>query len=94
MKGKRYTKEFKEQAVKMTLEEDRTAREVSESLGVSYFSLREWRKEYLKTNRESLRKNGKISAEEEVKLLKKENNDLKMENVILKKFAAILSKDQ
>lgn len=78
----------------MALEPDKTIKEVSEGLGVSTWTLRSWKKEYLKSNRKVLRSSGKITSEEELKILKKEMSDLRMENTILKKFAAILSKDQ
>ncbi|WP_025185215.1 transposase, partial [Leptospira interrogans] len=41
-KGK-YSPEFKEQAVKRTLSGSFTIKEVAESLGISYFVLRQWR---------------------------------------------------
>ena len=37
---------------------------------------------------------GKLSADEQLKLLRRENAELKMDNEILKKFAAILSKEK
>jgi len=93
--GKRkYSEEFKEQAIQMALESSKTTQEVADSLGVGIWTLRQWKKDYLRDNRETLRKRGKLTAEEELKILKKELNDIKMENAILKKFAAILSKDQ
>lgn len=94
MKRKRYTEEFKEQAIGMALESGKPIQEVADSLGVGVWSIRQWKNDYLRTNSESLRSKGKITTEEEVKILKKEMSDLKMENTILKKFAAILSKDQ
>ena len=93
--GKRkYSEEFKEQAIQMALESGKTVQEVADSLGVGVWTLRQWKKDYLRDNRETLRKKGKLTAEEELKILRKENADLRMDNSILKKFAAILSKDQ
>ena len=91
----RYSEEFKNQAVKRTLSGNYTIKEVSESLGVSYDSLKTWRKDYMKREEENSG-NREIDPKilEEYKQLKKDNNRLKMENAILKKFAAILSKDQ
>ncbi len=91
----RYSEEFKNQAVKRTLSGNYTIREVSQSLGVSYDSLKIWRKDYMKREEESSGEpviDSKIY--EEYKQLKKDYNRLKEENAILKKFAAILSKDQ
>ncbi|EMF41434.1 transposase, partial [Leptospira interrogans serovar Lora str. TE 1992] len=49
MKGRRkYSPEFREQAVNRTLNGSFTIKEVAESLGVSYFVLRQWKAEHLK----------------------------------------------
>jgi len=91
----RYSEEFKSQAVKRTMSGNYTIKEVSQSLGVSYDSLKTWRKDYMKREEESSGdKVIDIKILEEYKQLKKDYNRLKEENAILKKFAAILSKDQ
>ena len=91
----RYSEEFKSQAVKRTMSGNYTIKEVSQSLGVSYDSLKTWRKDYMKREEEnSGDKVIDIKILEEYKQLKKDYNRLKEENAILKKFAAILSKDQ
>jgi len=94
MSKKRYSDEFKEQAVLMLINGSKDLADVSKSLGVSTWSLRQWKKDYLRLNNEDLRRKGKISADEQLRLLKKENAELKMDNEILKKFAAILSKEK
>lgn len=91
----RYSEEFKNQAVKRTMSGNYTIKEVSQSLGVSYDSLKTWRKDYMKREEESnVERVVDIKILEELKQLKKDYNRLKEENAILKKFAAILSKDQ
>lgn len=45
-KRKGYNREFKISAVKMIIEEGRTIREVSESLGLNYHTLRDWKIAY------------------------------------------------
>ena len=91
----RYSEEFKKQAVKRTMSGNYTIKEVAQSLGVSYDSLKTWRKEYMEKEEESgVDKVIDIKILEEYKQLKKDYNRLKEENAILKKFAAILSKDQ
>ena len=93
-KGK-YSEEFKEQAVKRTLGGSFTIKEVSESLGISYYVLRNWRKEYLEKMEKNVPEADRdVKEKEELKKLRKENQRLKEENAILKKFAAILSKEQ
>lgn len=94
MSRKRYSDEFKQQAIDLMVEGGKTAEAVSASLGVSVWSLKQWRKTYLRENQDMLRKRGKMSAEEQLKLLRRENAELKMDNEILKKFAAILSKEK
>ncbi|EMS85576.1 transposase [Leptospira noguchii str. Hook] len=94
-KGK-YSPEFKEQAVKRTLSGSFTIKEVAEeSLGISYFVLRQWRRENLKkSEQQSPPTDKQLKESEELKKLRKENLKLKEEVTILKKFAAMLSREQ
>lgn len=94
VKKNKYPPEFREEAVKAALSGERSLKDVAKSLGVSYWTLRDWKKEYL-ANQDGLenRKPGKLSAEAELELLRKENAELRMDNAILKKFAAMLSRD-
>lgn len=85
-KGKRYSAEFKVNAVKMTFKPDKTVLGVADELGVSFASLSKWRNEFkskedLKANKESL------EAKQENDKLKSEIKRLKMENEILKQAA-------
>ncbi|EMK25294.1 transposase [Leptospira kirschneri serovar Bulgarica str. Nikolaevo] len=49
MKGRRkYSSEFREQAVNRTLSGSFTIKEVANSLEISYFILRQWKAEHLK----------------------------------------------
>jgi len=91
-KQNKYSGEFKEQALALMKKGDRTLKEISKTLGINYWTLREWKKEQL--NPSSGEAKVKISEKEELRRLRSENQDLRMENAILKKYAAILSKDQ
>jgi len=72
-----------------------TIKEVAESMGISYFVLRQWKAEFLKKAEQINSLTDKqIKEGEELKKLKKENLKLKEENAILKKFAAMLSREQ
>ncbi len=95
MKKNKYPPEFREEAVKAVLSGDRSIKEVAKSLGVSYWTLRDWKKDYLanQDGKSSAGKSGKLSAEAELELLRRENAELRMDNAILKKFAAMLSRD-
>ncbi|WP_122952332.1 IS3 family transposase [Leptospira noguchii] len=87
-KGK-YSPEFKEQAVKRTLSGSFTIKEVAESLGISYFVLRQWRTENLKKSEQQNPPTDKQLKEiEELKKLRKENQKLKEENAIPKKVCS------
>jgi transposase len=95
MKRNKYSQEFKEQAVKRTLSGSYTIKEVSESLGVNYHVLRGWRAEYM-SNQENKKPatDKQLKESEELKQLRIENMRLKEDNAILKKFAAMLSREQ
>ncbi len=92
MRKRQYNEEFREEAVKAAMSEDRTIKEVAQSLGISYWTLREWKKEYLESQGERTPRE-KLSPEEENKMLRKQNTDLQMDNAILKKYAAMLSRE-
>lgn len=92
MGKQKYSKEFKEQALNLIRQGDRSLKEISKALGISYWTLREWNQELNSTPEGSTKV--KVSEKEELRQLRRENQDLRMENAILKKFAAILSKDQ
>ena len=90
---RKYTKEFKEEAVRMVTEGDQTVREVANILGIHENQLHAWRRQYREDPKGSFPGIGKQGrAEEEVKRLEKENRELKLERAILKKALAIFSK--
>lgn len=91
----KYSPEFREQAVKRAMSGSFTIKEVAESLGISYYVLRQWKAEFLKQAEQNNPPTDKqIKEGEELKKLRKENLKLKEENAILKKFAAMLSREQ
>ena len=90
---KSYSKEFRESAVKMVLEQKRTVPEAAGNLGVLDTTLRYW----LKAHRRGA---GTTDAAEDRALRKKvreleaENQKLRLEREILKKAAAFFAKEQ
>ena len=94
MRWSKYSEEFKKQAIKRVLEGDNSIKEVAESLNMSYDLLKMWRKEYMNKEIKNSSPDNQKKGNEELNLLRKEIKQLKEENAILKKFAAILSKDQ
>ena len=87
---RKYDREFKVQAVKLSLEKGKTVKEVAEDLGISAGNLTRWRREYREDSEHSFPGMGKLKPEdEELRKLKKENADLRQERDILKKALAI-----
>ncbi len=89
-----YTKEFKEEAVKMVTEAGLSIPEVSRRVSVSKSSLRYW----IKGAKEGGLSNGgrqrPVTGEQmEVARLRREVAELKMEREILKKAAAYFAKE-
>mgnify|MGYP006279811259 CR=1 FL=1 len=91
MSGKRYTDEFKAEAIKQVIERGYTVKEVAERLGVSSHSLYEW------VRRARGKQRGRKS--DELDLMREENARLKAElrraeeeRDILKKAAAYFAK--
>lgn len=93
MKKPKYSKEFREQAIAMMELGDKTLKEISDSLGIGYWTIREWNQERMKNTSNDSPK-PKVSEKEELRKLRIELQDLKMENAILKKYAAILAKEK
>lgn len=92
-KTRRYNREFKLQACKLVIEQGYSYREAAERLGISSWSIRSWVKGFRESG-QLPPKGRKIDSAGELKRLRKENMDLRMENDILKKAAAYFAKDQ
>ena len=93
-KRRRFSKEFKLEAVRLIVEEGCRISELSRELGVGENSLNRWKKKYEEGKIEPFPGKGRQSPEDaELRRLKRENERLRMERDILKKAAAIFSKD-
>ena len=90
---KRYNREFKLQACKLVIEQGYSLREAAERLGVTTWSIRNWIKGFRESG-DLPPKDQPIVTADELKQLRKENMDLRMENEILKKATAYFAKDQ
>ena len=93
MKQRRFTPEFKADAVKLVQGGDRSIREIAQSLGVSNVALSRWRRQA-----EVDAGNGPPGAmtsgeRRELQELRRENERLKMDREILKKAAAFFAKE-
>jgi len=89
-----YTKEFKEEAVKMVTEGGLSIPEVSRRVSVSKSSIRYWIKRAKEDGLWNGKKQRPVTAEQmEVARLRREVAELKMEREILKKAAAYFAKE-
>ena len=93
----RYSREFKLQAVKRSLESGKPAAEVARELEISINQLYKWRDEFETLGESGVFPGvGRKSAhpDQELLRLKQENARLKMERDILKKSLIFFAKDQ
>ncbi len=88
-----YTKEFKLEAVELVQTQGGNASAVARNLGIRPNLLNRWVREYADDNAHAFPGLGKLKApDEELRQLRKELADTKMERDILKKALAIFSK--
>jgi len=91
---KKYTKEFKQDAVRLVTEQGYKQTEAARNLGIDRGMLGRWVKEFQEDESEAFRGNGKRSIEqEELRRLREENRHLKMERDVLKKATAFFAKE-
>jgi transposase len=93
-KRSKYSKEFKLDAVNLVLEQGYTRQAAADSLGICPSVLGRWVKEYRKDDEHAFRGNGSLTPEQlELRHLREENRQLKMEKDILKKAAVFFAKE-
>ena len=91
---KHYTKEFKNDAVKLVIEQGYSCNEVGRRLAVNQTNVSRWVREYHRENEPSADNQASRSElESELKRLRKEIQRLQMEREILKKAAAFFAKE-
>lgn len=83
-----FSKEYKEEAVKMVLEGGRSQAEVQVSLGIGSSTLSKWIREYRAQNTSP----NEVTTNKRIRELEEENRMLKMEREILKKATAFFAK--
>jgi transposase len=95
MNRRRFTREFKVEAVRMVLAGDRPTTEVARELGLNTETLYRWKKEFREDPTASFPGNGKVQErDEELVRLRRENARLRTENAFLKKVSAYFAKDR
>lgn len=86
-----HTQEFRETAIKLALEGNKTIAEVARELGLPEWKLYGWVQSWKKKSDQAATAS-KGSAEEELRKLQKRYKELEQENEILKKAAAYFAK--
>ena len=87
---KQYSKEYKEEAVALVLEQGYSVPKAAESLGINPNMLYKW-KEKQEEQQQGIALDG--NERDELKRLRKENKELRMEKDILKKASAFFAKE-
>ena len=87
---KQYSKEYKEEAVALVRDQGYSVPEASKSLGIASNMLYRW-KAQIESQLEG--KTLAVDEREELKRLRKENKNLRMEKEILKKASAFFAKE-
>ena len=91
---KQYSKEFKLDAISLVTDQGYTITEAARSLELNRSVLQRWIKEFKSDEGHAFRGNGKLTAEQaEIRRLKEENRQLKMEKEILKKATVFFAKE-
>jgi len=91
---RKYTREFKLEAVKMMIDQGRSGRDVGESLGVNSGLLYDWKRRLLAEGALAFPGNGKLSAHDaELRELRRELERTRQERDILKKATAYFAKE-
>lgn len=92
-KRRKYTQEFKEEAVKLITEQGYQITEAARNLGVNENMLGRWKKEIEGGGGAVFGLQGGAATQAELTRLRKENKRLKMEREILKKAAVFFAKE-
>lgn len=90
-----YSKEFKEEAIKLVLEGNRSQSKIAQELGVANTILSGWVRKYHHRPERGIKASLSPSETDlELKRMTKELREIKEENEILKKAAAFFAKNQ
>jgi transposase len=93
-KRQTYDKAFKQEAVRLVIEEGCSASEVERKLAIGKNTVSRWVREFLDDPQHSFPGKGKLKApDDELRSLRRELERVKHERDILKKAVAIFTKD-
>jgi transposase len=91
---KTYTREFKEEVVRLAQTSGKPITQVARELGISDTSIHQWRKELAQHGSEAFpRKGHQTELEEENRRLKRELERVQQERDVLKKVVSIFSRE-
>ena len=91
-KRRRFSQEFKIEAVLMVVDQHREIVDAARELGIRPDMLRKWKKNFAEDGHEAFPGSGRQKPEdEEMRRLRRENRRLQMQLEILKKAVAIVS---
>jgi transposase len=92
-KQTRFSREFKQEAVRLIEESGKSVAEIAADLGISDNSLYRWRQEFRRDGEQAFPGQGRLKADDEyVRQLEQELKIVKQERDILKKAVSIFSK--
>jgi transposase len=92
-KRKKYERQFKEDAVNLVINGDRSVSEVARDLGIDSNTLYRWKRELTEGGTEAFPGKGRLGPqEEELRRLRRELEQAKEDREILKKALAYFSK--
>ncbi len=90
---KRYSREFKLEAVRMANDSGKPVAEVARELDISVHHLYRWRDEASKQGKEVFPGHGNTNSQDELTVLRRENARLREERDILKKSLIFFARD-
>lgn len=91
---KRYSREFKLEAVRLANESGKPVTQVARELDISVHHLYRWRDELNKKQSEAFPGVGRSTPNDELEALRRENKKLKEERDILKKSLIFFARDE
>jgi len=94
-KRRKFTKEFKTDALELFAKGEKIAPELEKDLGLHQGCLARWKREFANEGIAAFRGQGKLRPfEEEIARLKKENQYLKYERDLLKKAMGVVTREE
>jgi transposase len=91
---KSYTREYKLNAVRLTIGGDASVAQVARDLGLNKNTLHNWRRRYRKDEQDAFPGKGKLKpADDELRQLRRENQTLRDEVKFLKRAAVWLARE-